>query len=667
MAQSTETISGTDVKVIGLYGIPGSGKTTLLQRLRALMDSRYFAFYEGSDVLDSLVPQGLDAFKAMVKNEQQVWREAAIVKIRKECSENGKTGVVAGHFMFWDEDESTEPESICTEKDLEVYTHIVYLDVDAEIIVRQRLADSQRSRSAVSADYVRKWKKAEQSRLRDLCYDNGILFSTVFTRSTSIKETLRVIDLLHDFRNHTDALNALKVEVKLDEAVSKNHALLQTMLVFDADKTLASVDTGEVCFRREEMSPLKKLFDSMGYSYKSFRQATLIYEHHKDEEAFETMCQWMGNQIELSAEISNLLKAVDKHDHVGVVVVTCGLRLAWEKVLAKAGLTSSISVIGGGRISDGYVVTPDTKAEVVVRLQKHHGLHVIAFGDSPTDLPMLKQADEAIVVVGEAEFRSRTMDRELQTAIDEHGLQVRQALIPASADARLIRRLPEVELWSQDFIDDITKSRLPIFHATDSLYAKLLQTPMRNASVSGAALREAHRRAGYALATGMVTNVIGLEEYTILHVQQNKTTKGHRLRDEQTTTIVPLLRGGEPMAFGVADAFPSAMFVHAKKPDQLKAGHLESQSTVLLVDSVINTGKSIIEFEEHIRRLRPNIRIVVIAGVVQVSTVKSGGCIRKLAMDKNFSVVALRFSENSYTGHKATDTGDRLFNTTQVD
>ncbi|KAK5699711.1 hypothetical protein LTR97_005842 [Elasticomyces elasticus] len=270
------------------------------------------------------------------------------------------------------------------------------------------------------------------------------------------------------------------------------------------------------------------------------------------------------------------------------------------------------------------------------------------------DLPMLKQADEAIVVVGEAKSGAGPWI-------------VRQALIPASANARLIRGLPEVELWSQDFIDDIAKSRLPIFHATDSLYAKLLQTPTRNASVSGNALREAHRRAGYALAIGMVTNVIGLEEYTIPHVQQNKTTKGHRLRDEQTTTIVPLLRGGEPMAFGVADAFPSAMFVHARKPDELKAGHLEGQSTVLLVDSVVNTGKSIIEFEEHIRRLSPNIRIVVIAGVVQVSTVKPGGCIRKLAMGKNFSVVALRLSENSYTGHKATDTEDRLFNTTQVD
>jgi uracil phosphoribosyltransferase len=34
---------------------------------------------------------------------------------------------------------------------------------------------------------------------------------------------------------------------------------------------------------------------------------------------------------------------------------------------------------------------------------------------------------------------------------------------------------------------------------------------------------------------------------------------GYRLLHEEATLIVPLMRGGEPMAFGVNEAFPLAM------------------------------------------------------------------------------------------------------------
>lgn len=67
---------------------------------------------------------------------------------------------------------------------------------------------------------------------------------------------------------------------------------------------------------------------------------------------------------------------------------------------------------------------------------------------------------------------------------------------------------------------------------------------------------------------------------------------GHRLLDEDAATIVALIRGGEPMAFGASDASPKAMFVHARDAKDLKHDdHLKKRKPVILVDSVVNTGQ----------------------------------------------------------------------------
>ena len=197
--------------------------------------------------------------------------------------------------------------------------------------------------------------------------------------------------------------------------------------------------------------------------------------------------------------------------------------------------------------------------------------------------------------------------------------------------------------------------------------AKLLMTPMRDATNTGPNLRDAHRLTGQFLTIGLVADIIGLEEHDIKHVQPGTQATGHRFRDEKYTIIVPCMRGGEPMAFGVNEAMPTAMFVHAEEPEDLKPHHLYGQHTVILVDSVVNSGKSIIEFVRYIRTLDATIRIIVVAGVVQIKALTEGLFAKLLTRDVNFHLVALRTSENKFTGQKTTDTGNRLFNTTHLD
>lgn len=94
-------------------------------------------------------------------------------------------------------------------------------------------------------------------------------------------------------------------------------------------------------------------------------------------------------------------------------------------MLEKEGLSKTVKVIGGGRISDVFIVTAAVKAALVARLQHAHRIYVWAFGDSLLDLEMLTKADQAIIVVGEEQTRSKAMDAALMNAIDNDGLRAR--------------------------------------------------------------------------------------------------------------------------------------------------------------------------------------------------------------------------------------------------
>jgi uracil phosphoribosyltransferase/phosphoserine phosphatase len=627
-------------------------------------------------MIANLVPGGLAAFQQLTEKEKACWRSLAISRIGQEASSSGRVVIVAGHFMFWPEDQEVG-QVVCTKADSGTFTHILYLDVPAEDVAQRRSDDKERARPAMSIEHLRKWQQEEKTQLRSLCYQHGILFS-ILTKRPHQNLLDKVSTLLCDFRHHDEEYNLTLAKSRLDEILLPGRGKVETMLVLDGDKTLTAEDTGALFWKMvqssDEESPIKTLFSSpLSHSYTAFRQAVLLHEETTDEQDYDALCEKVALATTMHSEFVALLHAA-RQEHLGVVVVTCGLRHVWEKILEREGLSKTVKVIGGGRIADGFVVTAEVKAAMVYRLQDTHKMFVWAFGDSPLDVPMLVQADQSIVVVIEEQARSKTMDEALLQAIDNNGLSARQALLPSTASPRLdTTKLPIVRLTDLKFVASIVvpeaKKRmhpLGFHHATDQNAAKLLMTPMRDARVSGPTLQDAHRRVGLYLAFEYLTELIGVEDYPIPHVQVHQTS-GYRLRNEKNTSIVALMRGGEPMAQGVNEAFPSAMFIHAKNPEDVKPHHLLEQGTVILVDSLVNSGKSVVEFVDHIRKLHATIRIVVVAGVVQTQSVGTGSIAEILSSDKNFSLVALRLSKNKFTGKGNTDTGNRLFNTTQLD
>ncbi|KAK2791647.1 hypothetical protein FQN51_002147 [Onygenales sp. PD_10] len=659
--------------IIGLYGIAGSGKTYLLNQLEAALGRDSFAYFEGSAVIDSVVPGGLPAFKGLGDEGQLHWRQRAIEKIRKDCVDNKKVGIVTGHFMFWSETKGFG-SPVYTQNDLEAYTHIVYLDTPIEVVAERCQNDTERNRPFIPRNYLDVWQQAEKAQLRPLCQNHGIFFFLLPPDEGSLE---RLPATLSDFGRHNTKYNLIQAEHRLDAALA-NYEKLDTILFIDGDKTLAPEDTSVLFWDKVQTShwskgeeyPLKTIFSSPSqYSYAAFRQATLLYEEFSDEE-FDALCGEVALKVAIHPEFVSLLHVAANHKHVGAVVVTCGLGHLWNKVLMREGLSETVKVIGGGRIADGFVVTPVVKGSLVTRAQNIHKSRVLAFGDSPLDMEMLTKADEAIVMVGKEDVRSKSMDHALRNAIETRGLRAHQVVLPSSSSPRLTPdKLPLVQLTDHKFINPIfsrsgLEPRLEVIHATDSAAAKLLMTPMRDATVVGPNLRKFHRRTGLYLATEHLPKIIGLEEYGIPHVQSHLTL-GFRLLHEQRTLIVALMRGGQPMAEGVNKAFPLAMFLHARVPEDIGKDHLEGQLTVLLVDSVVNNGKTVLDFAQHIRTLHASIRIVVVTSVVQKQFV-SRDLTQALAPYDKLYIIALRLSDNKFTGSGTTDTGNRLFNTTHL-
>lgn len=175
------------IKVIGLYGISGSGKSFILNDLKQILKLERFCFYEGSELIAEIVPGGLETFQEQDEQSKTRWRELAINKVREHCSKTRKTAIVAGHFMFWPEHQECG-QVVYTKSARATYSHILYLNVPAQIIEQHCHNDMARRRQPASAAHLLKWQKSEQTQLRSLCREHNILFSLVSSDRMSSNE-----------------------------------------------------------------------------------------------------------------------------------------------------------------------------------------------------------------------------------------------------------------------------------------------------------------------------------------------------------------------------------------------------------------------------------------------------------------------------------------------
>ncbi len=195
---------------------------------------------------------------------------------------------------------------------------------------------------------------------------------------------------------------------------------------------------------------------------------------------------------------------------------------------------------------------------------------------------------------------------------------------------------------------------MPIYHFTHKNAVQLLATQSRRTDISSTELCKIHFEMGKYLAYQMLDE-FELSETEINHVQGIK--KGVELSNKDKIVIFGLMRAGLYAAEGVRSVFSDSEFFLDDKFETEKID-LENK-VVIIVDAVINTGKSIEKIIEQLKESKTN-KIFVATLIMQNDALQLA--------DKypNIYFYALRVSENKYVGKGGTDTGNRLFNTTNL-
>lgn len=244
------------------------------------------------------------------------------------------------------------------------------------------------------------------------------------------------------------------------------------------------------------------------------------------------------------------------------------------------------------------MISADTKY-FVVKLLQQYGYTVRAIGDSKIDLYMLRQADVGTLYIGNRISRSLAGEslRGINLIYNHHLCKLTD-----TANSEV----------SQDIA--ICKS---------------------NSGINGRKLAAAHIRLGMKLGQKM-----------------------SELIPQTDTAILVLERGGRFFGDGLYTSFGGTFYAINPKRDGIPDIDADR---IVIVDSVINTGKSIMKIIENLRYKNPGVDIIIATNVIQEDAIN---------LFEGLKVFAVRASSNSFVGRNQAkqigktgpDTADRLFN-----
>lgn len=182
---------------------------------------------------------------------------------------------------------------------------------------------------------------------------------------------------------------------------------------------------------------------------------------------------------------------------------------------------------------------------------------------------------------------------------------------------------------------------------------KILNTKSRISTLSTVELSEIHKKLGELLSYKLLEE-FKIKEIEIDHVQGKKI--GYDLDSKEMFLIIVLMRGGLYVAEGFKNIFDNKynfeMINSVDEIERIKETYDIENNNIVIIDSVINTGKSIKEIVD----LFPNNKKIYIVSLVMQENAK------KIFIDyTNLVFYISRLSKNFYIGKGNIDTGNRLF------
>ena len=366
---------------IGIYGISGVGKTTLIKAIsKKIYNSQFF---EGSKIIENLI--NLEDFKKLPSHKKYKYREKVIEFISNRLEK--RYIFVDGHYSFI---KGNRFEKVITKKDINFYNHIFYIDIKSSLIKRRQLKDKTKKRNFSITD-IHKWKKFEKFELRKICKKHNIKFHIINHHNID-----KNIEIIYEIINEINFFN------EMEEFVKNNTN--KKYIVFDADKTLISKDSGKdyiFPLLKLEIEDVIKCFED-GYCFSSFLKLSNLYSKI-DKNRFLKVQKDLSLQIEIEDKFLNLIKKYNKN--YTICIVTAGFKYLWQEILKKYNIYN-VKVIGGNNfLVDNYIIDNRLKGGFVDYL-KRNNKYVISFGDSEIDKEMLIKSDKGFLVLRDKKRKS---------------------------------------------------------------------------------------------------------------------------------------------------------------------------------------------------------------------------------------------------------------------
>jgi uracil phosphoribosyltransferase len=648
-------------RVIGIYGVSGCGKSHALSQIQESYPE--FRCIDGSRIVQEIVHEdGIqwNDFLAMTKQQQDVYRAKATKRIGNYL---GVT-FVAGHCCFPkdlvpDQRGGTPGEitmdsfnDVFSKEDGQTYDAIFYLNHRSpEEIVSQVKKDNdslRRVRATFSKTAIEKWIQHELEVLKSHCERHNIEF-IVFDDEESLTRSVRSVmpKFAEDAEQHSrnSLVNSLKTIPDAD-----------VYLLIDGDRTFCPQDTGKLFVQQLNLlsDPLKTIFGRYDdYCFEAFLSVSMWYNHVVQMPEYTRICNMIGTELvtPYSKWLRILKDSLPPTAHP--VLVTSGSLEIWKAAITRNDLNTRMSLVAGNHIALSLHII-DVKAKgIVVEIMRsiHPGCHIWAFGDSGksthiiavmwkhlrtflfriltmalsiknvrnppkvVDLQMLDRADRAFVVLDDR--KNRSLRPFIQDRVDlgtQHNIFQLSPSKTEIAHNDLHEGIAYTTLSS--VLDDLVQKRFFRVLTLGAPSAMILATQTRRADICGPELQRLHERAGEYVADRLIDSmrVTVDENGSLIMKRKFQHVQGGDFEGVTTSPnvlILPLMRGGEPMARGVFNRFPNGRLIHysedKKSSEDLLAAVLSSKTAdirnVIVVDSVINKGEYVRRVLNHLQAL----------------------------------------------------------------
>ena len=273
-----------------------------------------------------------------------------------------------------------------------------------------------------------------------------------------------------------------------------------------------------------------------------------------------------------------------------------------QYVVLSAGITSLWEILADQMNIPHLLASPLISADTkyyAAKLLRKLGYKIKAYGDSKNDLYLLKEADEGYLCLGK----------------------------------RISRSLADADVSGLYLLCDTTPFILS--DECDEAVMQEIAVCKSSSGIHGSRLAQAHYDLGFQLGCHM-----------------------KRVLPSKNIPIVVLERGGRFFGDGLYIGFGGRLYPYDPKKDALPE---VGSNLILIVDSVINTGASLLKLIEKLRTKNPSVQVCLATNVIQKDA---------LPKFKDHFLFTVRISDNKFvgkrqkrqTGNAGPDTADRLFN-----